>query len=89
MRAEVFAREKIIANKQFDWTYDLNCHLYNCYTKAKKNPAIGYMKCMKKNWDTIHLEFSHLTDKNLRDQASRIIKNKIVMETEFAKNTQI
>ena len=26
--------------KQFDWTYDLNCDLYNCYAKAKKNPAI-------------------------------------------------
>ena len=42
---------------------------------------------MKQNWDTIHPEFSHLTDKNLRDQASRIIKNKIVMETEFAKDS--
>ena len=33
--------------KQFDWTYDLNCNLYNCYTKAKENPAIRYMKYMK------------------------------------------
>ena len=33
--------------KQFDWTYDLNCNLYNCYTKAKENHAIRYMKCMK------------------------------------------
>ena len=73
--------------KQFDWTYDLNCDLYNCYTKAKENLAIGYMKRMKQNWDTIHPEFSHLTDKNLRDQASRIIKDKIVMETEFAKDS--
>ena len=66
--------------KQFDWTYDLNCDLYNCYTKAKENLAIGYIKRMKQNWDTIHAEFS-------RDQASRIIKNKIVMETEFAKDS--
>ena len=42
---------------------------------------------MKQSWDTIHPEFSHLTDKNLRDQASRIIKNKIIMETEFAKDS--
>ena len=70
--------------KQFDWIYDLNCDLCNCYTKAKENPAIGYMKRMKQNWDIIHPEFSHLSDKNLRDQASRIIKNKIVMETEFS-----
>ena len=39
---------------------------------------------MKQTWDIIHPEFSHLSDKNLRDQASRIIKNKIVMETEFS-----
>ena len=42
------------------------------------------MKRMKQNWDVIHPEFSHLLDKNLRDQASRIIKNKIAMETEFS-----
>ena len=42
---------------------------------------------MKQNWDTIHPEFSHLTDKNLRGQASRFIKNKIVMKTEFAKDS--
>ena len=70
--------------KQFDWTYDLNCDLYNCYKKAKENPAIGYMKRIKQNWDIIHPEFSHLSDKNLRDQASRIIKNKFVIETEFS-----
>ena len=53
-------------------------------TKTKENPAIGYMKRIKQNWDIIHPEFSHLSDKNLRDQTSRIIKNKIVMETEFS-----
>ena len=62
----------------------MNCDLYNCYTTAKENPAIGCMKPMKQNWDIIYPEFSHLSDKNLRDQASRIIKNKIVMETEFS-----
>ena len=45
------------------------------------------MKRMKQNWDIIHLEFSHLPDKNLRDQANRIIKNKTVMETEFSTET--
>ena len=70
--------------KQFDWTYDLHCDLYSCYTKAKENPVIVYRKYMKQTWDIIHPEFSHLSDKNLRDQASRIIKNKIVMETEFS-----
>ena len=65
--------------KQSDWTQDLNCDLYNCYTKAKESPAIGYIKRMKQNWDIIHLNFL-LSDKNLHDQASRIIKNKTVME---------
>ena len=49
--------------KQFDWTYDLNCDLYNCYTKSKENLAIVYMKRMKQNWNTIHPELSHLTEK--------------------------
>ena len=74
--------------KQFDWTYDLNCDLYNYYTKAKDNPTIGYMKRMKQNWDIIDPKFSHLSDKNLRDHASRIIKNKIVMETQFSVTQQ-
>ena len=47
--------------KQFDWTYDLNCDLYNCYTTAKENPAIGCMKPMKQNWGIIYPEFSHLS----------------------------
>ena len=74
--------------KQIDWTYDLNCDLYNCYTKPKENPAIGYMKRMMQNWDIIHLEFSHLSDKNLRDQASSIITTKIVMETKFSTDSK-
>ena len=52
--------------------------------KAMENPAIGYMKRMNQNWDIIHPEFSHLSHKKLSDQASRIIKNKVVMETEFS-----
>ena len=71
------------STEQFYWTYDLNCDLYNCYIKAKENSAIGYMRRMNQNWGIIHPEFSHLSDKNLRDQASRIIKHKIIMETEF------
>ena len=39
---------------------------------------------MKQTWDIIHPEFCHLSDKKLRDQASRITKNKIVIETEFS-----
>ena len=37
-----------------------------------------------RNWYIIHPEFSHLSDKNLHDQARRIIMNKIVMKTQFS-----
>ena len=41
------------------------------------------MKRMKKLWDNIHPELNHFRDKNLRDIASRVEKDNIVMETEF------
>ena len=41
------------------------------------------MKRMKVKWNEIHPEYSFLTDKNLGDQASRIEKNKNVMDTEY------
>ena len=41
------------------------------------------MKRPKGKWEEIHPEYSFLTDKNLRDQASRIEKNKDVMDTEY------
>ena len=70
-------------SKQFDWTYDLKKDVYNCYLKAKEDPKIGYMKRLKKYWDELHPEFNFLSDKNLRDQVSRIEKNKVVMPTEY------
>ena len=55
LKCQLVIEEIVITPKQFDWTYDLNCDLYNCYTKAKENLAIGYMKRMKQNWDTIYV----------------------------------
>ena len=69
-------------SKQFDWTYDLKKDLYNCYLKTKEDPKIGYMKRLKKYWNELYPEFNFLSDKNLRDQASRIEKNKVAMATE-------
>ena len=68
---------------QFKWTYELNEDLYKCYPKAKSDPKIGYMNRMKNLWDEIHPELSFFSAKNLRDQASRVEKNKVVMETEY------
>ena len=44
------------------------------------------MKRVKQYWDIIHPEFSYLLE-NVRDQASRIISNKIVMETKFSRDS--
>ena len=45
------------------------------------------MKRSKNYYDKLHPEFNFLSDKNLRDQASRIEENKIVMETEYGTTT--
>ena len=63
--------------------YDLKRDVYRCYLTAKEDPIIGYMKRPKEKWDEIHPEYSFRSDKNLRDQASRIEKNKDVMDTEY------
>ena len=67
----------------FNWSYELRTDVYNCYLRARENPAPGYMKRLKSYWDEIYPEFSFLSEKNLRDQASRIDKNKVVMEREY------
>ena len=41
------------------------------------------MTIMKNYWDEIHPEYSFLTSKLLRDQASRVAKNKVIMATEY------
>ena len=50
---------------------------------AKSDPKIGYMNRMKKLWDEKHPELNFFSAKNLRDQASRVEKNKVVIETEY------
>ena len=68
---------------QSKWTYELNEDLYKCHLKAKSDPNIGYMNRMKNLWYEIHPELSFFSAKNLRDQASRVEKIKVVMETEY------
>ena len=41
------------------------------------------MKRLKSYWDELHPGFAFLSDKNLRDVASRIAAKKVVMDTEF------
>ena len=71
-------------SKQFNWTYELKENLYGCYKKAKEDPKLGYMKHTKEYWDDIHPELVFFTERNLREQATRIEKNKTVMATEYS-----
>ena len=68
-------------SKQFKWIYELNEDLHRCYNKARKDPRIGYMNCLKSYWDEVHPELSNFASKNLRDQASRADKGKANRET--------
>ena len=51
--------------------------------RARENLAPGYMRRLKSYWDETYPKFSFLSDNDLRDQGSRVDKNKVVMETEY------
>ena len=70
-------RRKRDYTKQFDWTCELNNDFYKCYLRAKENKSLGYMTRMKNYWDEIYQEYSFLTSKLLRDQASKVVKKKL------------
>ena len=76
-------RRKLDYTNDFNWTYELKADVYKCYVKARNDKSIGYMKRLKNLWDKMHPEYNFLSDKNLRDQASRIHKNNVVMDTEY------
>ena len=68
-------------SKHFEWAYELNEDLHRCYSKARKDPRIGYMNRLRSYWDEIHPELSDFKSKNLRDQGSRVEKRKADRET--------
>lgn len=41
-------------SKRFSWTQELNEDVYNCYIKAKSDPKIGFMNCLKLHWFELH-----------------------------------
>ena len=61
----------------------MNEDIYKCYVRAKSDPKIGYVNKMKKLWDKIPPELILFSGKTLRDQVSRVEKNRVVMETEY------
>ena len=76
-------RRKLDYNNDFNWTYELKADVYKCYVKARNDKSIEYLKRLKNLWDKMYPEYNFLSDKNLRDQASRIHKNNVVMDTEY------
>ena len=65
----------------FVWTYELNRDVYQCYTRAKENPKIGYMKRMEQYWDDLHPELTNFNEKQLRQQATFVESKGLVLET--------
>ena len=58
-------------------------YIYIYYIKAKSDPKIRYMNRMKKLWEQTHPELTFFSAKNLRDQARRVEKSRVAMETEY------
>ena len=65
--------------KQTRWTFEMNKDVYECYLQAERDKP-GYMKRLKALWDEIPPEYSHLSDKNLRDRVDRIIKKNLLAD---------
>ena len=65
--------------KQTRWTFEMNKDVYECYLQAERDKP-GYMKKLKALWDEIRPEYSHLSDKNLRDRVDRIIKKNLLAD---------
>ena len=47
------------------------------------------MRILKSYWDELHPQFTFSSHKNLRDVASRIAVNKVVLDREFDNTTSI
>ena len=67
--------------RHFEWTYELNRDVYKCYTQARSDPRIGYMKRIKKHWDELHPDLSYFNEKQLRQQASFVESKDLILET--------
>ena len=57
----------------------MNKDVYECYLQTERDKP-GYMKRLKALWDEIRPEYSHLSDKNLRDRVDRIIKKNLLAD---------
>ena len=80
-------RRKRDYSQHFQWSYELNSDVYKCYSKARGNPKIGYMKCLKEGWDKLHLELAHFALKQLRQQANFVASKSIILQTDTTEGT--
>ena len=71
---------------QFNWTYELNNDLLDCYTKAREDPSKGYMKKIKNLWDTLHPELNHFNENYLKQQTTYIQHRHYNLETRTVAN---
>ena len=74
-------------SKQFNWTYELNEDLYNCYKEAREVLKNGYMARMKKIRDELHPELNHFTEKYLRQQATYLETRGYLLQTDNVTNS--
>ena len=72
-------------SKSITWKYELNIDIHYCFLEADKSTP-GYMARLKILWDKKHPELSHLTERQLREQANRVAKKGLVMEAKHRDN---
>ena len=63
---------RVYCKMKIKWSYELNKDLYNCYLESD-HKTHGYMERFKSLWDEKRPEYNQLSEKYLREQASRII----------------
>ena len=81
-------RRKRDYSQHVEWSYELNCDVCKCYNKARENSKIGYIKRVKEEWDKLHPELAHFTQKQLRQQATFVASKSIILETNLADTTE-
>ena len=81
-------RRKRDYSQHFEWSYELNCDVYKCYSKARENPNIGYMKRLKEEWGKLHPELAHFTQKQLRQKATFAASKSMILEINLAGTTK-
>ena len=74
--------------KHFEWIYELNRDTYRCYTQARSDPRIGYMKRLKEHWDEVHPDLSYFNEKQLQQQATFVGSKALILETNLNNNDE-